>query len=214
MVPVSGDGDPVNRWVSKGSVPDFAITCLSGAATYRPTLFGKAGVSFAAFQGLYSDPTVLNTCQEGYTQFLVVSNVRGEPFVGNNGLFWHQTIIENGNGHFNRYSFNTYWWFEPFGADSTQLIQNYGTSTFPLGLILYAIRADARTGTTNVYVNNRTTPIASIDYGTAHLTGIPRVGGQDPFRSAVAEFRLWRRRMDDAEFATVFDGLKASYGIA
>jgi hypothetical protein len=68
---------------------------------------------------------------------------------------------------------------------------------------------------TQVFVNDPVNPLAVSEdtYGYVSLAVDPVVGGRYPFRSDVAEFQLWCRRMEDAEFATVFARLQRTYGL-
>jgi hypothetical protein len=174
--------------------------------------------------------------------FVVLNNFRGTPSTARGGSFWAQRTgrrravrrpVAPPNGgycHYNYYYLGAPWWYahrlairlvvaavggpETMGCATRVSLSNYNTTQFPLGTLLYAVRADAVTGSTTVHVNDPATPLLTAAYGTTSQAVAAVVGGVDPLRADVADFRLWRRRMDNAEFVDTFNALKTQYGIA
>ena len=217
--PVVADGDAVSTWQSKGSATGYTLTRSSGTATYKPALFGTGcgGLQFNTFYGLFSDGTISARNTQGLTMFIVVSDLRGAPITARGSHFWLQSM--GAYCHFNYFYLGAPKLYEPMGCATTGVsfaLDNYVTNGYvPAGKVLYVVRADAKLNNVRLYVNNATTPVATVNaYGTAHLAATATCGSAGTgVYVGMGDFRLYTRRMEDAEFAAVFASIKAAYAI-
>lgn len=213
------EGDVVLTWRSKGAIPDYALMQTEGDAILRPGLCGPGmhGLEFTAYRGRFTDGTITRNNRAGLTLMMVGSNFRGTPSDSPGTTFWYQSIQDYCFFHYPH--LGTSWFYEQMGNDGVRANHlcygDYTAVEFPEGVFLYAVRADALLDSTRVYVNRADEPLMTgAGYGTINLLAPATVGSDtECFRSNVADFRLWCRRMEDNEFLRHFEELRTFYNI-
>ena len=135
------------RTVRPCSVPTPASRSPTSGGFPRP--FNGRRMAAETGQGTFSNVNITGDQPSGLTLFLVLSNFRGEPG-SDNGAFWHQATTNQLCAFRHPYNPGNVDWYETMGAaDVTKprrlWFGGYAESQFPVGRMLYAVRADSGT---------------------------------------------------------------------
>lgn len=216
-IPITSNGDNIVRWNSKGAIENFYMLQLSGTATYIQNIFGDLPtIKFNNFIGGFSDAQVAKFNNGGITMFVVINNFMGTPSTSNGGSFWFQSKSDN-YCNYNYVStsngLTSHVWYEQMGAtnSSSMLMSVYDSKTISNDTIVYAVRADSINNFVKAYFNSLVPFQTLTKYGTLNLTTDAYVGGNDTLRCNICEFKLYQRRMEDIEFANIFNDLKIKW---